>query len=216
MKFRIDIIIFSGLVLATSCRSSQSATADKAGKQTNGNAVCKLADANKPQIKWAAETDEVLKGNNVILPSVYSIFSADSASLKTFFMAAKPSTENSKVDVVVPMPQPFGCKIFSVFQSSTMAPELQKKFPDIVTLKGVDKETGMNDVRLEYNGRMMQGQVTMNGEIYLVSPLSNNDRFYYIVYAKSATNEIKKNFEKKGSTDTDPSKPKPAILKYDR
>jgi hypothetical protein len=217
MKKKGLFFLFAGsLLLGTACKSSQGTATNGGEKHTSGNEVCKMADPNIPHISWVKETEDVLKGKDVVvLPKVYNIYSADSAQLRHFFTVAKSSKENSKAEVIIPLPQPVGCKVFSVYQSGTMSEELQKKFPDLVTLKGADKETGLNDIRMEYNGRMMQGQVTVNGEIYLIAPVSNNNHLYYIVYAKSETKEIKRNFEGKQQTDPE-TLPKPEIIRYDR
>ena len=221
MGFKLYPVLLAGLVTIAACRSSHGLSAnEKKNGNKKGESVCSIipAPGNQP-LNWQKEPDRVLKEvNAAMLPAVYTVYRIDSAELKAFFSAARLSRENSKAEVVVPLPQPIGCRLFAVFEAGTMPEELKKKFPDIVSLKGMDKETPASDIRLEYNGRMMQGQVTRDGETYFIKPVTSGNRFYYLIYAKSDVKRKKQDFENNNSnnnTNTQNNN-KPVILKYDR
>lgn len=217
MVLKQYMVLMAGLVLMGACRGSQNVAtkAKKAGDISSNSSACNVAvAAGNPVLNWKTENNSVLKETTMTLPANYKLYSLDSAELKAFFSAAKMSKEDSKAEIVIPLPAPWGCKVFSVFESGTMSEELRKRFPDIVTLKGMDKETPLSDIRLEYNGSMMQGQVTRDGETYYIKPVTNNNMFYYMVYSKSDMQEAKKAFEENNKSTINDNKP--VILKYDR
>ena len=208
--------LLTGLILMSACRSTHKTTATnrKSGNGSNGSFCNIIVATGNPVVSWKKENDNVVKETTITLPADYKVYSVDSADLKAFFSAAKLSKENSRAEIIIPLPVPLGCRVFTVFESGTMSPELRERFPDIVTLKGADKESPLSDIRLEYNGRMMQGQVTHDGETYYVKPVTVKDRFYYLVYSKSDMTEAKKAFEQNNTKTRNDNEP--AILKYDR
>jgi uncharacterized protein YcfL len=216
MVLKKYMVLLAGLVLVAACRSSHSATASNKTGVLTTNGTCNVGvAAGNPVVDWKKETSNVLKdANTTIFPATYSVYSLDSASMKTFFMAAKQSKEDSRAEIVVPLPSPIGCRVFSVFESGTMSDELKQRFPDIVTLKGADKESPLTDIRLEYNGRMMQGQVVRDGETYFIKPVTSGNKFYYLVYSKTDAQQPKQDFEKDAESTRNDNKP--VILKYDR
>lgn len=215
MGLKKYMVLLAGLVIVGACRSSHGTTAGKKDIQ-GGNGTCNVhVAAGNPVVDWKKETANVLKdANTTVFPATYSVYSVDSVSMKAFFTAAKLTKEDSKVEIVVPLPSPIGCRVFSVFESGTMSDELKKKFPDIVTLKGMDKESPLTDIRLEYNGRMMQGQVIRDGETYFIKPVTSGNKFYYLIYSKSDALQPKQDFEKDAAKTKNDNKP--VILKYDR
>lgn len=91
------------------------------------------------------------------------------------------------------IPLPAGCTNFSVTVSSTMSPELAAKYPDIISLKG-SSEAGA-DLRLDWDGTQMRGQVILRGDTWLLEPFAAGGKTFYLVYHKADASATKKPFE---------------------
>jgi hypothetical protein len=136
--------------------------------------------AGVPNIEWIGQSDGVLydKDNPVMLPKNHGLFSVDEAQASAFFAHAKAN----KVDVAIPFPS--ACKTFSMKESGTMSPELSKRFPALVSLKGGEAKTGKGDARLEWDGIKITGQIIWDDATYMIMPMQRGAKYYYLVYAK--------------------------------
>lgn len=160
-------------------------------------------DADQPHLDWIMEDNAVLdKMQTLTKPKSYKVYSLDSAQAKSFFNAAK--TTGAKT--VIPLPAPYECKSFSLSESGAMSDKLKAKYPDIVSLKGTDDDTKKSDVRLDFDGSKVRGQIIWAGEVYLITPVRGESGYYYMIYAKKDTGEKKQEFETT----------KPAVPAYDR
>lgn len=135
------------------------------------------------------------------LPSKYGLYEIAAAELNGFFAffkgRASDSAQVRESVISIPLPAPAGCQAFRVRHSDVLSPALQQKYPELVALRGVSAEGG-HDLRLEYDGVKMKGQVLWQGQVYLVEPLQparTGDNYLYMIYAKEDAGIRKRMFE---------------------
>jgi hypothetical protein len=176
MMNKSGVFLLMSLVALGACKTSSKLSQSSAGKPGCMSTVA----AGVPNIEWVRHSDDVLydKDNPVMLPKEHGVFSVDESQARAFFAHAKANT----VEVAIPFPK--DCKVFSMKESGTMSPELSKKFPGLVSLKGGEAQTGKADARLEWDGIKITGQVIWDDATYMVMPMPRNGKYYYVVYAK--------------------------------
>jgi hypothetical protein len=91
------------------------------------------------------------------------------------------------------IPMPSGCKGFSVTVSETMSPELAAKYPELASLKGSAPDG--SDLRLDWNGTAMRGQVINGGDTWFLEPTVLGSQTFYLIYHKNDAAATKKPFE---------------------
>lgn len=91
------------------------------------------------------------------------------------------------------VPLPSGCKRFSVTVSQTMSPELAAKYPDIISMKG-SADDG-SDLRLDWNGKEMRGQVVSGADTWFIEPYSSGTQTCSLIYHKNDASATKRPFE---------------------
>lgn len=200
-KIGIAILSFGLITLASACKTSTKLTADN-NKLTVGSVACvSNAAAGVPNISWVVEADESLydKDNPVMLPQDHSLYSVDPSQASAYFAHAKAG------ETEIALPLPVGCKTFKMKISSTMSPELSKKYPNLVALSGNEAGTGKGDARLEYNGSRISGQIIWGKSVYMIMPVQKQGKYYYIVYEKQDSPEPKKMNETKAE-----------VIRYDK
>jgi hypothetical protein len=200
-------LLVAGLLIVSCSGTKKGSTAQNNGSSTKKKIACSehKMDADVPHLDWIVEDNAVLeKMQTLTRPTNYKVYSLDSAQAKTFFNTAKTSGGKT----VIPLPAPYECKSFSLSESGAMSDKLKAKYPDIVSLKGTDEDTKKSDVRLDFDGNKVRGQIIWGGEVYLITPVRGEKGYYYMVYAKKDTGEKKGTFET-----TTPAKSEPA---YDR
>lgn len=170
------VIFLMSLVAFSACKSSSKLSQSSAGSPGCMSTIA----AGIPNIEWVEHGDDVLydKDNPVMLPKEHKVFSVDNAQASAFFAHAKANP----VEVAIPLPRE--CKVFNMKESGTISPELSKKFPGLVALKGGEEKTGKGDARLEWDGIKITGQVIWDDATYMVMPMQRSGRYYYLVYAK--------------------------------
>lgn len=184
---KIYLLLLLCCVTLGSCSSprgtaSGASTAKRSACPTTGVPAVHFVASNFP-------ASEVATGVNV--PNKYSAFSVDAAEWKAFAETLKRRGHDEVTGLNIPLPQ--GCKNFSVTVSSTMSPELAAKYPDLISLKG-NSEDGA-DLRLDWNGAQMRGQVILRGDTWLVEPFAASGKTFYLVYHKADASATKKPFE---------------------
>lgn len=123
------------------------------------------------------------------LPKQYKAYEVSADSLNAFFRAAR----HKSCAMVIPMTD--GCEPFVMRVSEAMSPELRNKYPDLVSLQGNGVNNKAADLRLDWDGRQLQGQLIFNGSTYLIAPIAGQDGIVYLIYDRNDTNEIKQPFE---------------------
>ena len=99
--------------------------------------------------------------------------------------------ENNK-EVNIPIPN-HGIQRFGVTISSTMSPELAKKFPNIKSYRIISDENE-NLGSLDINNSGLYAMVRLNDEIYFVNPVTKNDNRYICYNKRHATRELNNPF----------------------
>lgn len=125
------------------------------------------------------------------LPQKYVRYKVAEDTLKALFTHLR--TTGKKAGIIIPINK--RCEPFELMVSGAMSRELQAKYPELVSVQGHGVNNKAADVRLDWNGKQMRGQITYNGEIYLIAGLTDNNVTTYLVYNKSDTREIKQSFE---------------------
>ncbi|WP_276131981.1 hypothetical protein [Polluticoccus soli] len=153
--------------------------------------VCDGRDQNNG-IRWWLVDNKVLDGYSAMsLPSYYQVYALDAGELKRYFSLAD---HNKSTLFFVPLGSQPNCIQYDITRSDILPDSLKKKYPNLVSLKG--KGAGGNDIRLDYDGNVLQGQVISDGEMYYITPLNHNGKIFHMVYKRSDTKEIKQEFER--------------------
>lgn len=124
------------------------------------------------------------------LPEKYKVFIVTSAHLNNRL------TELRKNGGTLELPVPdttvnggFNCVTFKMENSGTMSPELNAKYPEIISLKGVALKNKNNTIRYDYNGTAQNISVMWNGANYLYMPYKSNNKIYYLLFNKLDNNK---------------------------
>lgn len=184
MRISLLFVMAISALLAVSCSSSKKAVT----KQDTKDIACAELQlpASSAHLDWIVEKGRVLNGYTATkLPDNFEVFSIDSMQLTNFFTTAGSAGDTATFATVVPLPD--GCRVFKLVPSQIMAEGLQRKYPSIVSLKGNDVNTGQYDLRMNYDGTKMSGQVLTNNTVYTITPIFYNSHTYYIVYQLAMT-----------------------------
>lgn len=127
------------------------------------------------------------------LPLHYLVYTTNEKQLKDFLVAVK-SQPTVHFEIALPSPD-FACHIFSLTNSGTMSEALAAKFPELVSLKGISREDKSSGLRLDYDGKTMNAEVTWMGKTYFIAPWEKGKKVYYLVYKKEDTGIEKRPFE---------------------
>jgi hypothetical protein len=190
-------LIALGLFSVSCSSTKKAATPAGNGAVTNANIACSdlQKEAGEPRLDWIIEKNSVLDNLTTLAkPSSYKVYSLDTNQMRSFFKAYKDAADKQAVlKILLPLPEPVGCRTYTLAESGVMPAKLKEKYPDIVSLKSKDG-TG---VRLDYDGLKIRAQVTEGADVYVFTPVRNNGTTYYMVYKRSETGEKKEQFEQK-------------------
>lgn len=140
------------------------------------------------QWKEVAETDITFKGQRLIIPEAFKVFSIALTEVRsTLSIAPMEFTHEAlskKVQLKIPFPDG-KLKSFYVFESPIMAPELAAQFPELKTyiVEGIDKSE-MISGRIDLTPMGFHAMVFTPAGTVFVDPYSTNDKTNYIVYYK--------------------------------
>jgi hypothetical protein len=173
-------VLAAGLLL-TGCSNSRPVTS-KTEEDTTITSDCGTAGS----LSWKKNT-RTKTATDAASPASYSEYTVAGAT--GFFERAKEGPQ----DIMVPLPD--GCRAFKTSLSETMSPELRKKYPQLVSLKG-SNDAG-DDLRLDWDGSTFRGQVltAAGGKTYLITPLTGTAT-NYMVYDRADSRDPKQPFEK--------------------
>lgn len=205
------------LLLGASCNSAHKTTdSGPVSKQVSVPASCSNAGKTTAQLVWVGVANPgAAEAKGKVLPSVFETYTIDNNQLKSFFTAARQPDQRTIVSI--PIPTPVGCQEFEVRNSSALPPELAEKYPDMASLQGIGTVNRAGDLRLDYDGSQLHGQVIWNGQVFLITPVESGGKTLYIIYDKSASNEKKGAFESPGNYRNENSgSSSPQMQKYDR
>ncbi len=125
-------------------------------------------------------------------PKKYGVLKLKSSKIKHLLKALEAKervkdnisyVEAEKPAILIDLPYPFGkFYTYRIENSSLFSPELAKKFPDIRSYSGTQKENQTVHVRLDVNPSGLFAMITSSSEIVYIRPVEND---YYICYKKS-------------------------------
>ncbi len=125
-------------------------------------------------------------------PKKYDVLKLKSSKIKHLLKALEAKervkdnisyVEAEKPAILIDLPYPFGkFYTYRIENSSLFSPELAKKFPDIRSYSGKQKENETMHVRLDVNPSGLFAMITSSSEIVYIRPVEND---YYICYKKS-------------------------------
>lgn len=154
------------------------------------NIVCAAEWKNSPHFNWVRVDASSLALPANMTPLTYKVFSIDTNQLRSYF--AKDVAERS---FVAPLPPPFGCMTGRLKASGVLAPELKKRYPQMVSLAGQAMSDANSDIRIDYDGTKMRGQLRIGADVFMLSPVFVGNRHYYIVFHKKDAAVKKQPFE---------------------
>jgi hypothetical protein len=183
------------LALATllSCSTTKKAgnATAKAPKKPVACASAKLAGSH---LTWyEVDTSVAVFPKGARMPASYKVYELDSAELAGFVNSGAQAWQTA-----VPLPDPTGCQVVSLKQSKTMSEELKKKFPNMVSLQGKSEANPESDVRLDYDGTKLRGQIRWGKDVYIINPVVNGKQTYYVIFDKKNAGARKQPFEQRG------------------
>jgi hypothetical protein len=197
IKYISSVALFTLFSVSTatvvSCKSSHKTAKNKKTDLINECEVLWQSYPDQPQLHWheipAKFITERYKKNP--LPKKFTAYNIDRNSIKEIFEQA-----NSGKNVVMIVPVPGSCEIFELKSAGVMPEALQKKYPNLIALKGYGKNNKAAEIRTEWNGDVLKAQIIYNGSTYLVTPTSPNGlEQEYLYYNQNDAPETKQPFE---------------------
>ncbi len=126
--------------------------------------------------------------SRTIQPEKFLTYRLDVAGMRNYFNSVPELGDNdlkNKAPVIV-LPMPDGTKAkFRIWKSSVMAPELARKFPQLITLTGQGIDDQYATIKLDITELGFHAQIKSiaTGDTY-IDPYAKNDVNNYIVYRK--------------------------------
>jgi hypothetical protein len=190
MRNRLYYHLFTGLSLLVCCNFSAFAQ-----KNTTPLYCSEKAGSYSIRWNWVDKQQSIkfpAKSGNLQLPKKYEVFEVVSSNLKSNLTLLRKNGGTITLPFVhmVKGMRKMDCLTFKVENSGTMSKELNDKYPEIVSLKGVDVRNKYNTVRFDYDGSAMNISVMCNGVNYLYAPYKVKNKTYYLLFKKSDSNGL--------------------------
>lgn len=184
------------LFLSTSLVIACGSTEGMKQQETAEESTCSFAFGVRrlvwhPVLNTAAALEPHI--GNTSLPSKFETYIIDGTDLDAFLKAAQAGQPDARI-IRLPLPENEGCPAFYLSASGTMSEALSKKFPDLISMKGLSKENKTAALRLDYDGKKMEAEITWAGHTYYLSPWPGKDGIYYLLYKKEDAGFEKKPF----------------------
>lgn len=127
------------------------------------------------------------KGTRYIVPNTYRTLALDLDAMRTVLSKAPTETlgENTQAFTTISLPMPDGSwQRFAIYESSTMAPELARQFPDIKTYTGQGIDDPTASIKLDLTPQGFHAMtLSVNGSVF-IDPYALGETNYYISYYK--------------------------------
>lgn len=139
--------------------------------------------------KISERSVEAKPGDRLIQPERFLTYRLDVAGMKSYFNSVPELGDSDFKDkapiIVLPMPDGTKAK-FKIWKSAVMAPELARKFPQVVTFTGQGVDDQYATVKLDFTELGFHAQIksVVTGDMY-IDPYAKNDVNNYIIYKKS-------------------------------
>jgi len=183
MKSRSLFSVGCFLLLASAC------SAPRGGGASGGSAVCSTAGV--PGVRFASSSGSVSAAAGRALPTKFRAYEVAQSDWKAFAEKVRERGAGEVTGLALPLPG--GCTTFSMTVSSTMPPEMQAKYPDIVSMRGSAADGA--ELRLDWNGTEVQGQITSRGGTFFLTPYPTAGQRIYLIYHKDDAPATKQPFE---------------------
>ncbi|RYD52211.1 MAG: hypothetical protein EOP52_08555 [Sphingobacteriales bacterium] len=177
--FKSGILLI--VILGAACTAPQKTVA------VESPTGCNLVQAGAATIRLTSVDGKKLQfiRTGQTIPTAYSAYTLTGGS--DFFQAAKTQPAQASLRL------PSGCQQFTLTRSETMSPELARKYPQLVSLKGGG--TGGRDLRIDWDGQVMRGQVIEMNKTYLIEPYNTASGTVYLVFDKADVPTVRRPFE---------------------
>ncbi|PZF75028.1 hypothetical protein [Taibaiella soli] len=203
MNTRLIFPALAGLTfLLGGCSTSKKTT--NQSTRPSSVPVCSNNAKDSLQLEWY-KVNNPLQSDvpTYTLPTHFNTYAISTdRQLKAFFIKAKTTA----APFSMPLSGPDDCRAFTTQVSGTMSAELAAKYPEIVSLKGRSDANADADLRLDYDGNQMRGQIIWSGKVYIIDPVKYGNSTVYIVYDKNDTSVPKNSFESDPTKQQQPQK----------
>ncbi len=122
------------------------------------------------------------------IPSEYKIFNLDIESVKTTLKRASIRNSNNQLanNLLVDFPFEDGSfETFSIEKVSVLHPDLEAKYPDILSYFGVSQKNPLNKIYISLSPQGFTGLITGEKTIY-IDPVSSKNQLIYMVYDRKS------------------------------
>lgn len=146
------------------------------------NSICVNAQTVKDSLGiWSKYKKALFRKNPYKnLPQNSLVYFADTIKLK-----ARISKIISQNDAVISVPLNDGkFYYFQIENSGTMSPELQRKFPDIISAKGVGLSDKLMRIRIDMNTLGINALVKNITDVYILQQSKLSEKKYWFIYNK--------------------------------
>lgn len=203
----------AGVFLSAGCQTGHKATASRSVIRQEICAENWLNFPDQPHPMWEEVTTTIDFPERVapMVPRKYKAYRINADTLKAFFAVIQSG--RNEIGMVVPVTGTT-CESFSLRRSGSMSAELQQKYPDIISLQGNGTANKAADLRLDWDGSLLKGQLIYNSTIYFITPFTTGQGVIYVLYDKKDTNEVKNPFEM--APESKPVQESTQKIKYDR
>ncbi len=122
------------------------------------------------------------RGTNYLKPSRYKIYTPDITALQSVLTSA---SSNPASGILVELPAPDGSfKTYKVWKQSNMHPDLEAKYPEIISVTGYDIDNKSATVVMDIAPRGFHAMVLNGDNTYFIDPYSDVNDGYYLCYYK--------------------------------
>lgn len=145
--------------------------------------------AGRLNISWVnvgdpKELDLPLKEGSDSLPKHFAAFKINTQSLNSFLAGIESYPYEKKV-ICMPLNGGHECMLFHLESSGTIPEALQKKYPNLKSLKGTSEQDPTVQLRLDFDGTTIKAAIIQGTKTELLSPWRDvNGVFYYLLYNK--------------------------------
>lgn len=120
-----------------------------------------------------------------LVPDTYNTYSLDMNNIKRVLLEAPKefASNRSQSDIEISIPMPDGTlQSFMIYESATMRPGIQARYPSIRSYKGYAVGNGNEKIRFTISPLGFHGAIkTAKGQIY-IDPYSDNNKEHYMSY----------------------------------
>lgn len=201
MKLHLSAIIYFSVTLFTflSCKSKQplSLHNTKGNHNEINNIICSAKTGSQflawKSVELTEQQQLLLKNHNILDFHAYQI---DNKKLNHYLKGIRKLGKGQfSIPLFVEGSNNFSCEIFKVQNSGSISEHLQKKYPEIITLRGVSEKSPQNTIRLDANESELKILLTIEGQKYFVETHYFDNQAYYIIYHQSTNSRSKNIFE---------------------